>query len=597
MLDVFRVLYSSRSVLRAVLIGLLVFAASAVAIRFTRFGGGPACLWFATAILIVELVLRPARAWLWPTSAAMIGGIVATGLFGIGFGYAPLVTLCTIGEAILAAWLMRRGGGSGADLGALRGVMVFIAVAGGIAPAVSGIGGAATIALATPTGFASNWLSWYLGHALGNLTLAPVALLALNGEMFAGIARMRWARKLEGVGLILATIVVTRLVFGQTTFPLLFVPLLPLMIAAFRFGRIGGAIAIVILATIGAAFTIGGNGPVRMISGGMHERVLFLQFYLATAVVMTLLIAAELNQRKRLMVALRASEARYRLIADGSTDVILTQTVAGAIDYASASILPLAGYEPAALIGVKAGTLVRPDDLPVVTKTHRDALSNPGATFMVEYCGLKADGSMLWCESHTRAVTDEDGSVVGTVSVIRDISRHKQLRDELSQAAQTDPLTGMVNRRAFDVALDQRLADVAAGRGVGVCAVLDLDFFKRVNDLHGHAAGDTVLCAFADVARRSLRADDIIARLGGEEFGLIIWNADLFEAQSICERLRREIADLSVTTGFGDEVRFTFSGGLAPIRAGRSRQHVLRHADEALYRAKHAGRNRLELAS
>lgn len=583
--------------MRAALVGLLVFAASAVAIRFTRFGGGPACLWFATAVLIVELVVRPPRTWIWPSVMAMLGGIVATGLFGIGFVYAPLVTLCTIGEAILAAWLMRRGRGRGADLGSLRGVFLFIAVAGGIAPAVSGIAGAATIALATPTGFANNWLSWYLGHALGNITLAPVALLALNGEMFAGIARMRWARKLEGAALILVTIAVTRLVFAQETLPLLFVPLLPLMIAAFRFGRIGGAITIVILAAIGASFTIGGSGPIRMISGGTYERVLFLQFYLATAVVMTLLIAAELNQRRRLMVALRASEARYRLITDKSTDIILTQTVAGAIDYASASILPLAGYEPSGLIGVEAGTLVQSEDLPIVTKTHRDALANPLSTFIVEYRGLKADGTLLWCESHTRAITDEDGTVVGTVSAIRDISRHKQLQAELSQAAQTDPLTGIVNRRAFDVALDQRIADVAAGRGVGVCAVLDLDFFKRVNDSHGHAAGDRVLCAFADVARRSLRAEDLIARLGGEEFALIIWNADLVEAQAICERLRREIADLSVATGFGEDVRFTFSGGLAPIRAGRSRQHILRHADEALYRAKNAGRNRLELST
>ena len=596
MLAEFRVTFSFRSAIRAVLIGMLVFAASAAAIRFTRFGGGPACLWFATAILIVELVVRSPRAWLLPVTAAMIGGVVATGQFGIGYGYAPLVTACTIGEAILAAWLLRRGRGSGADLGSLRGVFLFIAVAGGIAPAVSGIGGAATIALATPTGFASNWLSWYLGHALGNLTLAPVVLLALNGEMFAGIARMRLARKLEGAGLILVTIVVTRLVFGQETFPLLFVPLLPLMIAAFRFGRIGGAITIVILATIGATFTIGGSGPIRMISGGTYERVLFLQFYLATAVVMTLLIAAELNQRRRLVVALRASEARYRLITDKSTDIILTQTVAGVIDYASASILPLAGYEPADLIGVAAGTLVQSEDLPIVTKTIRDALANPAATFIVEYRGRKADGTMLWCESHTRAITDEDGKVVGTVSAIRDISRHKQLQAALAQAAQTDPLTGIVNRRAFDVALDQRLADVAAGRGIGVCAVLDLDFFKRVNDRHGHDAGDRVLCTFVDVARRSLRAEDLIARLGGEEFALIIWNADLAEAHAICERLRREVADLSVTTGFGDDIRFTFSGGLAPLRAGRSRQHILRHADEALYRAKNAGRNRLELS-
>lgn len=587
----------TRSAARAVMLGLLYFVASAVAIRFTRFGGGPACLWFATAILLAELVLRPSREWAWPVGAAMLGGIVATGLFGIGFVGAPVLTLFIVLEAVIAAWLVQRWSGVGADMGALRGVMLFVAAAGIIAPAVSGVGGALTITLATDTAFPVNWLSWYLGHALGTITVAPIALLALSGDMFAGIARLRWARKLEGAGLILLTIAVSRLVFGQERFPLLFLPLLPLTIAAFRFDRIGGAIAIVILAVVGGAFTIGGSGPVYLISGVTHERALFLQFYLACAVVMTLLIAAELNQRKRLISALRKSEARYRLIADGSTDVILTLTVDGRIDYASPSVGALGGYDPAALIGIDAQMLVMPDDRASVRHVHRQALADPGSTFIVEYRGVQLSGAMLWCESHTRGIIDEDGQVVGAVSVVRDISRHKRIEAELAHAAQTDPLTGMVNRRAFDAALDQRLADVAAGRGQGVCAVLDLDFFKRVNDRHGHAAGDTVLCAFADVARRSLRSGDLVARLGGEEFALIIWNADLSEAQAICERLRREVADLSVATGFGQEVRFTFSGGLAPIRAGRSRQHVLRHADEALYRAKNAGRNRLELST
>lgn len=592
-----RVSAPTRSVLRACVFGLLYFAASAIAIRFTRFGGGAACLWFATPLLLAEIVLRRPRDWALPLGAALLGGIAATALFGIGLAGAPLLTLCIVAEAIVAAWLLQRWSGTGADLGSLRGVTLFIVAAGMIAPALSGLGGAATISLVTHTGFAINWLSWYLGHALGTITVAPIVLLARSGDMFAGIAKLRRARKLEGAVLILLTIAVSRFVFGQTRFPLLFVPLLPLTIAAFRFDRIGGAIAIAILAVVGGAFTIGGGGPVHLITGTTHERALFLQFYLAIAVVMTLLISAELAQRKRLMVALRASEARYRLIADGSTDVILTMKVDGRIDYASPSIAALGGYDPASLVGRDAQLLILPEDRASVAQVHRQALAEPSKTFIVEYRGVTIDGARLWCESHTRGIIDEDGTVVGAVSVVRDISRHKRLQAELAHAAETDPLTGIVNRRAFDLILDQRIADVAAGRGIGVCAVLDLDLFKRVNDRHGHAAGDRVLCAFADVARRSLRVDDVIARLGGEEFALIIWNADLAEAQAICERLRREIADLSVATGFGEDVRFTFSGGLAPIRAGRSRQHLLRHADEALYRAKNAGRNRLELAS
>jgi diguanylate cyclase (GGDEF)-like protein len=105
-----------------------------------------------------------------------------------------------------------------------------------------------------------------------------------------------------------------------------------------------------------------------------------------------------------------------------------------------------------------------------------------------------------------------------------------------------------------------------------------------------------VLRTFADVAAASIREDDLIARLGGEEFGLILWSADLSEAHAVCERLRREIEDLSIATRAGSAIGVTFSGGLAQIVDG-TRDEIVRQADEALYRAKNSGRNRLVAAA
>lgn len=581
--------------MRSVAIGLLYFVAAAITIRFTRFGGGAACLWVATALLAAELALHRKSDWPLPIACATLAGLVASALYGIGLAGAPLIAPFAIGEAVLAAFLLQRWNGR-PDLGSLGGVIVFLGVMGVLAPALSGLGAAFIIAALTKTTFAANWSSWYLGHALGNITLTPLALLALSGEMFAGIAALRKRHKAEGVALVVLTIGVSILVFGQTVYPLLFLPLLPLTIAAFRFDRLGGAVAIVILASVGGGLSLAGNGPVQLIAGGPNERALFLQFYIASAVVMTLLISAELVQRKRLLVALRESEARYRMIADGSSDVILNLTVDGVIAYASPSIQELGGYDPAALLGTSATALVLADDRDMVVRAHRETVANPHSAFIVAYRGMTATGATIWCETHTRAITDEAGAVVGVVSAIRDISAHKSVQAELARAADTDPLTGVINRRAFDSALEARLADVAAGRGTGVCAVFDLDFFKQVNDRHGHAAGDQVLCVFAEVVRRSLRADDVIARIGGEEFAVILWNTNPAEAQAVCERVRGEVEDLSIAIGVNSAVRFTFSGGLAPIGLGQSRHHVLRRADDALYRAKRAGRNRLELA-
>ena len=583
--------------LRAALIGLCYFVAAAITLRFTRFDGGAASLWISSAVLIAELAQHRPYRWMPSLIACAIASIVATGLYGVGpmagFAIAPF----NIGEAMIAALALRRLHGQGFDFGSLGGVTAFAVIAGIIAPALTGIGGAGVIAAATHMPYGPNWLHWYAGHALGNITFAPIMILVLSGEFVDRIRILNLRRRIEGIALTALMIGIDMAAFGQTIFPVLFVPLLPMVIAAFRFGRLGGAISIVVLAVIGAAFTLHGQGPVFLANSDTTARALFFQFYLGVATLMTLPVAAELNQRKALFQQLRASEARYRLIADGSTDVILNLGTDGTINYASPSVAELGGYDPAALLGSNSRDLVLPEDQVRVAAVHAQSLATPNATFIVEYRALTATGETLWCETHTRSITDEDGQIIGVVSAIRDISRHKDVEAELSRAAHTDALTGLVNRRAFDAELDSRIEDVRAGRGQGCCAVLDLDLFKQVNDQHGHEAGDRVLRLFAVAARKSLRDGDLIARLGGEEFGVILWGATIAEAHMVCDRLRQEVANMTITAHGRPAFRITVSGGIAAIDANQSRASILREADDALYRAKNAGRNRLALAA
>ena len=163
-------------------------------------------------------------------------------------------------------------------------------------------------------------------------------------------------------------------------------------------------------------------------------------------------------------------------------------------------------------------------------------------------------------------------------------------------AALTDPLTGLPNRRAFFSACDRLLAERRRNSAPVSVVVVDLDRFKSVNDTFGHAVGDQVLGVFANVVREQLRSDDIVGRIGGEEFAIVLPNTNASEGSAIAERLRAAFADAARRVG-GHDVNATFSGGATCIVGQKaSIAEALEEADAALYRAKLNGRNRIEFA-
>lgn len=177
------------------------------------------------------------------------------------------------------------------------------------------------------------------------------------------------------------------------------------------------------------------------------------------------------------------------------------------------------------------------------------------------------------------------------------ISMTKERR-ELAQRniSITDPLTGLLNRRAFsDQALARNALPERARPPVGLL-VLDLDRFKTINDTHGHEVGDRVLRSFADVMRMSVRSEDLVFRLGGEEFCMILPGADVAEAMATADRIRRTFA-LSFVVAEAQDIRATVSIGVASCEGGTPLEALLAAADTALYEAKRAGRNKVVLST
>ncbi|MEJ5338742.1 MAG: GGDEF domain-containing protein [Aquificaceae bacterium] len=171
----------------------------------------------------------------------------------------------------------------------------------------------------------------------------------------------------------------------------------------------------------------------------------------------------------------------------------------------------------------------------------------------------------------------------------------QEKKSELEQLAYYDPLTGLPNRRFF---FDHASLILESSKRYGnplSLLVMDIDHFKKINDTYGHEAGDLVLKSFADIVRKSIRQSDLPARLGGEEFVLLMTNTNLQQGKVVAERIRVSFQN-SLIVYEEREIRATLSGGLASFAPGiESIDDLIRMADEALYRAKELGRNRIEV--
>jgi len=165
--------------------------------------------------------------------------------------------------------------------------------------------------------------------------------------------------------------------------------------------------------------------------------------------------------------------------------------------------------------------------------------------------------------------------------------------EELARLAREDALTRLPNRRAFDEALTREVARAERSGAALAALVLDIDHFKRVNDVHGHAAGDAVLSAVAARVASALRAGDVLGRLGGEEFGVLLPGADLGAAAEAAERIRAAVGATPIVAG-DRSLAVTVSLGCAARDPGEGGWNLVARADAKLYAAKAGGRNRVE---
>jgi diguanylate cyclase (GGDEF)-like protein/PAS domain S-box-containing protein len=582
---------------RALLLGVGYFLAVYLAVRFTRFGGGIALIWMATPLLAVDLRYRPEASWPPRIFACWIASALAVSLYGFGPKAAFPMAFINVTEGLAMAVLMRRFVPVPGHLTSLRELGIIVVISGVIVPGLCAFPAALILHWTVSGDIVENALVWYAAHALGTLTVMPMVKLVVGGHL-ARRVRTATRRDAAEAGLLIFLLVATTVgVFTQDRFPLLFLPFLPMIITVFRLGRLGAALSMLVLSFTATVCTVAGVGQVAMSDDSAAEKLLFLQFYLVVAALTVLPAATELKRRKLLYFALQESAALQQVITDRSGDIIMTLDDEGVVRFASSSISEIAGYDPATIVGRPLHELVDKEDRQEVLGATQRSISAPDATVMFEFRARRASGELGWFESHARAVTGEAGTVTGTIHMVREVSARKARELDLARAAATDPLTGLANRRALAQAYDKISRPAADAAGGSYIALFDLDHFKLVNDQHGHAAGDEVLKRFALILRSRMRAEDLVARIGGEEFAVLFSGITEREAMDACERVRAQFAARTNRTSDGAEIRTTVSVGLAAVEPERTFTESLEVADQALYQSKNGGRNRLSLSA
>ncbi len=299
-------------------------------------------------------------------------------------------------------------------------------------------------------------------------------------------------------------------------------------------------------------------------------------------------------QRNRVERALRESEARYRLMAENSTDIISRTTTSGIILYASDACRRLLGYEPSELVGRSIYELMHPDDREETR--HLSFMINEATPTAYSYRLLRKDGTAVWFETTSRSVRNPITNEVDEfISVSRDITERKLVEEQIEHQAYHDALTGLPNRRLFRDRLTIALAHARRLNAPLAVVFLDLDRFKDVNDTLGHSFGDELLKAVAIKLKTALRQEDSIARMGGDEFTILIAN---LKSPDDALKIGQKILDVVAQPIRieGNEMFITTSIGIALFpNDGDTAEALLKNADHAMYRAKEAGPNLMQL--
>jgi diguanylate cyclase (GGDEF)-like protein/PAS domain S-box-containing protein len=296
-------------------------------------------------------------------------------------------------------------------------------------------------------------------------------------------------------------------------------------------------------------------------------------------------VGRDVTERHTAELALAASEARFRTLAERASDIVWNVVVdpVPRFDYVSPSVEVILGHPPSYFLDDFQRFLDLLDD------TGRNAiertLNGERTLDEIDFHIRHANGSIVICETRTAPVP------TGLQGVSRDVTELRRLQETLAAHALRDPLTGLANRRLLDELLDTELARARRTGTPLAVAYIDVDGLKQVNDVHGHDAGDLVLRETARRLLKAVRGADVVARIGGDEF-VVVYQPDDPSADHLVDRIDALLAE-PIEIGRAGALHCPASIGTADSRTvGMSPERLLAAADDAMYQVKRERRSR-----
>jgi diguanylate cyclase (GGDEF)-like protein/PAS domain S-box-containing protein len=585
------------AVLRLAVCFLAVASATFVIEVFEKWRPEGGMFWVANGLLLAYLLLAPRRRWPAYLTVGFLALSVRLLLLPGRWGEFLLYNLLDILEVMVAALLLRPRSKLLPRFTERAYLVRLVGYAGLAAPALA----AGIFALANHMMKLSlhphPFLNWMGSDSLGMVIGTPA---------FVAVFQTRFRKPVNwGQNWLYPTVlvVVSLAAFMQNSVPLVYLIYPLLVLVARRLGLGYASLFMLIVAIIAGWFTIRGSGPFW--TAGMMNPLLsslMLQISVASAVAMIYCVSVVLENQKKIEQRLQEIVALHTLINDTSRDAILLSDFSGRRSYVSAAALVLTGWTREELATMGSIDLIHPEDRAhVEAVVHSLRTGADGA--MMEYRIRKQTGDYVWAEASLRVVRDRvTGAPAEILNIVRDITDRKHAQEQLQEAykaleemAVTDALTGLANRRQFDLCLSNEWRRGMRERKPLSMLLIDADLFKSYNDCYGHVRGDSCLKQIAEAAMDVVwRPGDLVARFGGEEFAVILPNTAnegaMQIARQVCEALgRRKLIHSANPAGI-----VTVSVGCATVvpSLGQHSVTLIELADQSLYKAKRNGRNR-----
>jgi diguanylate cyclase (GGDEF)-like protein/PAS domain S-box-containing protein len=455
------------------------------------------------------------------------------------------------------------------------------------------------------------WTGVALSDSLGIVVFTPTLLFLFSGRLWRkDQAFYRFRAGVGASGLFVAAVIA---VFLQSKNPFLFLIYPPLVIVVFVLGARGAIFASLAATIIACWATATGHGPIWIAHNvTMEHRIFVLQILLWSIVATALPIGSLLDEQRASEEQAHKNQTIYETLIENSEDMIVLARLDGSSRFVSPAVEQVTGWTPAQYLALPALGSVHEADRDLA-QAIISSLGQGKTIHTIRYRLLHKSGDFGWVEAFIRGYADVDGGpITGYVATLRDITALKQTEEswtaekhalasqneQLADLAARDELTGLPNRRSFNARLSFEATRQSRSSDSLSLLMIDVDSFKRFNDRYGHQAGDVCLQKVASVFKECAgRRHDLPARVGGEEFAVLLPQTDEAGAFSVANAILEGVRSLQLIHEDSLTGCVSVSIGIStwqPFESSETAQ-LVQQADRALYESKRTGRNRMTL--